>query len=108
MVPDDGGLREPGDLGVGDPLGVLEPAGQAPEPAAQDDGDLGNGAHPLADGPRGRLDSRGRLGAGDGHRRMPAIVAERKLASVPAIMARKPSRARSRFRSGASAPMPPS
>ena len=43
-----------------------------------------------------------------GHSRIPAIVADRKLASVPASMARKPSRARSRFRSGASAPMPPS
>src|ERR1051326_8258448 len=39
--------------------------------------------------------------------RIPASVAERKLASVPAIMARKPSRARSCLRSGARAPMPP-
>ena len=43
-----------------------------------------------------------------GHSRIPAIVAERKFASVPASIARRPSRARSRFRSGASAPMPPS
>src|SRR5262245_46556592 len=41
------------------------------------------------------------------HSRMPAIAAERKLASVPASMARKPSRARSVFLSGASAPIPP-
>src|SRR6185436_10805689 len=37
----------------------------------------------------------------------PASVAERKLASVPAIIARNPSRARSCFRSGTSAPIPP-
>src|SRR5882762_2160394 len=41
------------------------------------------------------------------HSSMPASVAERKFASVPAIMARNPSRARSCLRSGASAPMPP-
>ena len=37
----------------------------------------------------------------------PARVAERKFASVPAIMARNPRRARSCFRSGTRAPMPP-
>src|SRR5438445_2814730 len=42
-----------------------------------------------------------------GHSRIPANVADRKFASVPAIIARKPSRARSCLRSGASAPMPP-
>src|SRR6185295_12577219 len=42
-----------------------------------------------------------------GQRRIPANVADRKFASVPAIMARKPRRARSCLRSGASAPMPP-
>src|SRR5207248_288141 len=41
------------------------------------------------------------------HNRIPASVADRKFASVPAIMARNPSRARSCFRSGTSAPMPP-
>src|SRR5262245_40624776 len=35
-----------------------------------------------------------------GHRRIPAIQAERKLASVPATRARKPRRARSALRSG--------
>src|SRR5439155_9538845 len=39
--------------------------------------------------------------------RIPASVAERKFASVPAIIARNPSRARSCLRSGARAPMPP-
>ena len=38
---------------------------------------------------------------------IPAIVAVRKLANVPASIARRPSRARSWRRSGASAPMPP-
>src|SRR5256884_239736 len=37
----------------------------------------------------------------------PAGVADRRLASVPAIMARKPRRARSCLRSGTSAPIPP-
>src|SRR5215831_4010634 len=41
------------------------------------------------------------------HSRIPARVAERKFASVPASMARKPRRARSCLRSGASAPIPP-
>src|SRR6267378_3909693 len=41
------------------------------------------------------------------HSSIPASVADRKFASVPAIMARNPSRARSCFRSGTSAPMPP-
>src|SRR5258708_29483484 len=41
------------------------------------------------------------------HRRKPAIVAVMKFASVPANMARRPSRARSCRRFGASAPMPP-
>src|SRR5207249_7871427 len=41
------------------------------------------------------------------HNRIPASVADRKFASVPAIMARNPSRARSCFRSGTSAPIPP-
>ena len=41
------------------------------------------------------------------HNRIPAIQAERKFARVPASIARKPSRARSAFRLGASAPIPP-
>ena len=39
--------------------------------------------------------------------RIPTIVAVRKFASVPASMARRPSRARSPRREGASEPMPP-
>src|SRR5213592_3909728 len=42
-----------------------------------------------------------------GHNSIPASVADRKFASVPAIMARNPSRARSCLRSGTSAPIPP-
>src|SRR5437870_3240016 len=42
-----------------------------------------------------------------GYKRNPAIVAVMKFASVPANMARRPSRARSCRRFGASAPMPP-
>src|SRR2546426_69437 len=41
------------------------------------------------------------------HSSIPASVADRKLASVPASMARRPSRARSCLRLGARAPIPP-
>src|SRR5207248_1700208 len=41
------------------------------------------------------------------HSSIPARVADRKFASVPAIIARNPRSARSCFRSGASAPIPP-
>ena len=42
------------------------------------------------------------------HNNIPAIVADKKFANVPASIARIPSWARSRFRSGTSAPIPPS
>src|ERR1700722_7691326 len=41
------------------------------------------------------------------HKRMPAMVAVRKVTIEPAINALSPKRARSCFRPGASAPMPP-
>src|SRR5207244_12614542 len=42
-----------------------------------------------------------------GHNSIPASVAARKFASVPAIMTRNPRRARAGLRAGTSAPMPP-
>ena len=41
------------------------------------------------------------------HSSIPAMQADMKLAMVPAATARRPSRARSVLRFGASAPMPP-
>src|SRR5207247_2069043 len=41
------------------------------------------------------------------HNNIPAIAADMKFASVPASTARRPNRARSERRFGASAPMPP-
>ena len=46
-------------------------------------------------------------GTNGAQRIMPAIVAERKLAMVPAIMARMPSAAKSCRLEGANAPIPP-
>src|SRR6185503_10897464 len=93
------GLGEAGDVLVEDAEGVGDLIGEKPEPRAEHDRDPGlPGSELLADGVQRRADT---------HNRMPASVAERKLARVPAIIARRPSRARSCLRSGASAPMPP-
>src|SRR5881394_4133785 len=91
-------LGEPGDVPIQNPQRVVDLVGEEAEARAEHDRHLRLPASEfLADG----------LGGLPGHNRMPARVAERKLASVPAIMARKPRRARSCLRSGASAPMPP-
>src|SRR5258706_9790409 len=91
------GLGETGDVPILDPQRVGDLVGQKPEARAEDYRDAGfPGAELLADGVQRRV-----------HNSMPARVAERKLASVPAIMARRPSRARSCLRSGAKAPIPP-
>src|SRR5258705_273066 len=92
-------LREARDVSIEDSQGVGDLVGEKPEPRAEDDRDPGlPRSQLLADGVQRRANT---------HNRMPASVAERKLASVPAIMARNPSRARSCLRSGASAPIPP-
>src|SRR6185503_1454717 len=92
-------LGEAGDVLIEDAQRIGNLVGEETEARAEDDRDSGlPGSELLADGVQRRADT---------HNRMPARVAERKLASVPAIMARRPSRARSCLRSGASAPMPP-
>src|SRR5258705_10021429 len=93
------GLGEAGDVLIEYAQGIADLVGEKPEPGAEDDRDPGlPGSQLLADGVQRRADT---------HNSMPARVAERKLASVPAIIARKPRRAKSRLRSGASAPNPP-
>ena len=136
LVALDSGDGEAGNVAVREARRGLELVGEVAEPAAEHDqgGGLAS-AEKGADGVgRGHIDcpawlrlERGRpmipglmrgatarepaeppqRRARRRHSSIPAIVAERKFASVPASMARKPSRARSPLRSGASAPMPP-
>ena len=112
LVPGSAGRGEAGDLRVRKADRIPHRIGEAAEPGAEDDRDPGlERAEPPPDGV-------GRLGRPPlrtsraphpllGHSNVPASVAERKFASVPAIMARNPSRARSCLRSGTSAPIPP-
>src|SRR5688500_2791209 len=72
------------------------------ESRAEHDCDVGAAAL-LRPEPVGRF---GRLFEGT-HNKKPTMMAVTKLASVPARIARKPRRARSLRRVGASAPMPP-
>ena len=90
-------LREAGDGAVWNTDRIGDFVGEKTQPRAEDDRDSG---FQLAEAFGDRL-------GGLHHKRMPASVAERKFASVPAIIARNPRRARSCLRSGASAPMPP-
>src|SRR3954463_701222 len=97
------GFREARDRAVGDPNWVGHLVGEKTKPRTEDDRDSGlELPQPLFDR-RGRGLRRALLH----YNKMPASVADRKLASVPAIIARKPRRARSCLRSGARAPMPP-
>ncbi len=101
------GRETPGCSRYGIRTASFDLLGEPTEAAAQHDGDLGRPAaerrlHGVG-GPRDRGHRRARAA----HSRIPAMAADRKLASVPASMARKPSRARSALRLGASAPMPP-
>ena len=109
-------LGKTGDRAIRDPDRIDYLIGEKPQSGTQDDCDARlQGAEPLPDDFRcftntARLASPARpacLLSLHHHSRIPASVADRKLASVPAIIARKPRRARSCLRSGASAPMPP-
>src|SRR5207245_67530 len=95
------GLGEARDLLVGDAHGVAHCVGHAGEARAEHD----RGAR--LELPEALRDDLGRRPDRVAHNRMPASVADRKFARVPAIIARNPSRARSCLRSGTSAPMPP-
>ena len=109
LVPRGAGLREAGDIRVRDADRVADLLRHVAQPGAEHDRDLGlDRADPARDRVGRRTDETApcsRLPAF--HSRIPASVADRKFASVPASIARKPSRARSCFRSGTSAPMPP-
>src|SRR6266704_5009912 len=109
LVSDHTGLREAGNLRVGDAHSVLHLVGQEAQARSQDDRHAG----------AARTEAAGHCGGGgadlgfplpgpcDRHNSIPASVADKKFARVPAIIARKPSFARSCLRFGASAPMPP-
>src|SRR3989454_12392602 len=101
LVARGAGLGEAWDLLVWDPHGVAHRIGHASQARAEHDRDAGL---ELAEAPRDGVRRRTDRVA---HNRMPANVADRKFASVPAIIARNPSGARSCLRSGTSAPMPP-
>src|SRR3954469_20998517 len=89
-VPDDGGVGKPGNATVGNGPRVGEPLGQEAEPRSEHDGDLGTAAaQPLPNGGNRCIQL--------AQSSIPAIVAERKFASIPAIIARSPSLARSRL-----------
>src|SRR2546426_970637 len=101
LVARGAGLGEARDLLVWDPHGVPNRIGHAGEAGAEHDrGARLELAEALRDDVRRRADP-------VAHNRIPASVADRKFASVPAIIARNPSLARSCLRSGTSAPMPP-
>src|SRR5690349_20876676 len=103
-VPQDGRHVESRDPGIGYPDRARDAFGETTQSRSEHDGDAGTViAEPLAHCIGGEGD---RLGP-RAHSRIPAMAADRKLASVPASMARNPSRARSPLRFGASAPMPP-
>src|SRR5207244_3747718 len=111
LVAGGAGLGEAWNCGLRNADCGLDRVGDRPEPRAQDDRHArAQAAEPLGYGVRGAPDQ---VGVHSAHSAIsnqssiPASVADRKFASVPAIMARKPSRARSCLRSGTSAPMPP-
>ena len=86
-----------------------ERRGKVAEAGTEHDRHAGHIAHPRLNGFRRVVHFVvvGHAGRPGAHSRKPAIVAVMKLASVPANIARRPSRARSWRRPGASAPMPP-
>ena len=88
---------QPGDLRVGN----LRAFGQLVREGAQ-----AAAEHHSEGRPQRRAAFDKRSGLFD-HRSIPAMHADMKLAMLPAATARSPSRARSDFRLGASAPMPP-
>src|SRR5207249_4334461 len=109
LVARGAGLGEARDLLIGDAHRVADRFGHAGEARAEHDRDawfeLAEFTRDDSRRLRERTAPRSPLPAP--HSRIPASVADRKFASVPAIIARNPSRARSCLRSGTSAPMPP-
>ena len=109
FVPGHAGFGKTGDGVVGNANGIDDFVGEKPESRAEDDRDAGFKLaqallHCIC---RCCYAPRPSAFALPHYSRIPASVAERKFASVPAIIARNPRRARSCFRSGARAPMPP-
>src|SRR5207247_1129111 len=104
LVPGDARLRKTGNGRVGNVNGIGDLVGEKAEPRSEHDRHAG---FELAKSLHNRGGGRGDCARRFGHSRIPASVADKKFASIPAIMARNPSRARSCLRSGASAPMPP-
>src|SRR3989440_1833542 len=109
LVARSGGLGKARNCGLRNADCGLNRIGHRSQTRPQDDRDARlERAEPARDGVSGRTD-----GTAPGsllpvvHNSIPASVPDRKLASVPAIMARKPRRARSCLRSGTSAPIPP-
>src|SRR5205823_1667030 len=110
LVPRCAGLGEAGNRGLRNADCGLHRVGNRPEARAEHDRHTRlEFAEPPRDGVRRLLDDPFPVSRVPfpGHSSMPARVAERKFASVPAIMARKPRRARSCLRSGTRAPIPP-
>src|SRR5881296_2584075 len=110
LVPRRSGLGESGDLRVGNADRIAHGVRHGAEPRAQHDRHAGlELPEPLRHGARGFFSRTlpPSLFPLPRHNSIPASVADRKFASVPAIMARNPRRARSCLRSGASAPIPP-
>ena len=107
-VASHGGSGHVGEVCVWDGDALGEAVGDRAQSRSQDNRDRGQLGDGVADCGRGFRCPGGQVQRGQAHRRIPAMHAERKLASVPARRAWKPSRARSLRRSGANAPMPPS
>lgn len=98
LVAGDAGRGEARDLRVRDSQRALELVGEEAEAGAEDDRDARlERSEPPGDG-RGRLVDQTSI---------PAMDALMKAARLPAIIARRPSRAMSGRRSGASPPIPP-
>src|SRR5205823_4728066 len=113
LVAGDAGLREPGNRRIGNANWIAHLVGDEAESRSEHDR---HARFALSKTIPDRLRRRPNLTLPPSpvplprlsrHKSMPARVADKKLARVPAIMARNPSRARSCLRSGASAPIPP-
>lgn len=107
------GLGKARDLSIRNPDRILELLGETSETRAKHNGRLGLATSELPPYRIRRCSYRIRpirllRPLRPLHNKIPAIVADKKFARVPASIARIPSRARSRFRSGTRAPIPPS
>ena len=96
-VADGGRVRPAGNIGVRDIDALAEFVGERAQAAAEHYSDRGPHAGVALNETFGFV----------GHSNIPAMQADMKFAMVPAATARRPSRARSLLRVGASAPMPP-